>query len=118
MLPVEQIAPVQEENLDRSMLPMLVDFVGNIASVCFDKPKIVIRDANDEEHICKATQELVDLAVDLRRGLVAGKMLIRPDLKRLLILRDASQPESIPNQTERDRHLFEKWDGTFRKLAE
>jgi len=36
----------------------------------------------------------------------------------LLILRDASQPESLPNQTERDRHLFEKWDGTLRKLAE
>ena len=118
MLPVEQIAPVQEESLDPSMLPRLVEFVGTIVSVRFDKPKIVIRDASDEEHICKATRELVDRAVDLRQELVAVKMLIRPDMKRLLILRDASQPESIPNPTERDRHLFEKWDGTLRKLAE
>lgn len=118
MLPIEQISPVQEESLDPSILPRLVEFVGQIASVCFDKPKIIIRDVNGEEHICQATRELIDRAIDLRHERVAGKMLIRPDMKRLLILRDASQPESIPNQTERDRHLFEKWDGTLRKLAE
>ncbi len=108
----------QKQNLEQSMLPRLVEFVGKIVSVRFDKPKIVIRDAIDKEHNCQATRELIDLAVDLRHERVAGKMLIRPDLKRLLILRDASQPESIPNQTDRDRHLFEKWGGTLRKLAE
>ena len=118
MLPAELKTPEETQASDRSVLPALVDFVGKIVSVRFDKPKIIICDASEEEHICKATRELIDLALDLRHELVAGKMLIRPDMKRLLILRDASQPESLPNQTERDRHLFEKWDGTLRKLAE
>lgn len=108
----------ESNDMARVEVPRLADIQGRIFGVRFDPPRIDIRDAAGAIHRCRSTSNLIQTALDLRENPVAAKVLVRRDGVRLLILRGAGARVFVPTANERRKHLYTKWDGTLRKLAE
>lgn len=96
------------------------EVAGRITAIVFDavKGRVTIRDMGGETFRCSADPDVIDVAARLYRGLVVGRVLFADDHRRLLTIRAEGKPPVVPAPSERQEHIFRKWDHTLRKLAE
>ena len=104
----------------RSSPPRVVTIRGRVTAVTFDTEygQVRIRQLSGPLYRCRATSELVDQAVELRRTTVVAKLLVRHELTTLLSVYPESKPPVPLNPEERVQHIVQQWDGTLRRLAE
>lgn len=104
-------------------LPAVREFRGRIVGARFDPHhgRVRIKDlSTGVTYTCRAVQELVDKAVELRRETVVGRILDNPgsEFKRLLAINSEGQVPPAPIPEARLLRIVEDWDQTLRKLAE
>lgn len=117
---LQKTVVVENMNLPQvpAEMPYLAQYNGNIIGVGFEPGKTEIRIKGEGPQVSlKATPEQVELALELRNTSVRALVIIS-DSARLLRLEAANAPSFEVNADQISRHIFEKWDGLLRRLAQ
>jgi hypothetical protein len=104
---------------EQQMVPRTREVHGTISAVTFGAAgRVRIRDNSGKVHVCSASADVVDLAVELHRVSVSGTVLISDDMTRLIAIREQGQPRSSFSAGERLAYLCDHWGEALRRLAE
>jgi hypothetical protein len=99
-------------------LPSLAELEGTIVGVGFDPGRNEVRIKADSQFSSwDATDEQVDTALNMRRTTVRVLGVNDGKRVRLVTMARASAPRFQVTPEAIDEHIFKKWSGAFKRLA-
>ncbi len=109
-----------EVSENRHIAPHLRQESVRILAIRFDpkEGRIELQNSCGDLFLCKASPELLDLAVKLHNQPVVVQLQVRPDSTRLLSLRAEHDIPTPLTKEERWAHLLKNWSHTLKRLAE
>ncbi len=109
-----------EVSENRHIAPHLRQESVRILAIRFDpkEGRIELQNSCGDLFLCKASPELLDLAVKLHNQPVVVQLQVRPDSTRLLSLRAEDDIPTPLTKEERWGHLLKNWSHTLKRLAE
>lgn len=104
----------------RRALPRLITVRARVVEIGFTpgRGRVKLRGEGEAVHHCRASDDLVDKAAELRKRSVVAKLLARIDGCEILTLRAESDPEPVPSDDQCKSYTYGRWGEVLHRLAQ